>query len=569
MTMGRITRSKTKKIASRATLDLCLETPINISANSEDEPIMEPTTPMKGEKDRENAANLLATPPGSIEKKQRVQQVTIIDTTPVKNSIALDGSLPSPCPSPLPQDNRDSLSPKKLIFGKNSLYSRTKAVLQRSTETVTNKEDGSLPTRKLQYLQILEFLNRNMEAHKSSSLYITGPPGTGKTAQVDSILKSSFLPIIPKHSQNQSIPKLSSHDLNNVSLYQLPSGKIQQVAVTSINCIALTNPSSIFTRIYEAFHKQTFNTNIPSTPVKTMHALQQFMEQYAQTTTFIVVLDELDKLVHPSITNVHSTKILFELFLLSRIPTVNFLLIGIANSLDMKDRFLSRLNLRQDLLPETLIFQPYSSDEMFQIIMDRINLVDPNESVFNPMAIKFAAKKCSGNTGDLRKLFDVLRRSIEIVELQILSDMKKNLNSNNTVLTKVGLPHIAKVFAQFMNSSSTKSRIGKLNMQQRIVLCCLVHRQKIDIFQSHCSLDDAYDYYYQLLKRKDSLIPLKRNEFLEICNALETNGVVTIFRGKTQGRTKHSIKMIKTTVDDKEFDEEINKMDLLKSLLIH
>ena len=95
----------------------------------------------------------------------------------------------------------------------------------------------------------------------------------------------------------------------------------------------------------------------------------------------------------------------------------------------------------------------------------------------------------------------------------------------------------------------------------------LVHRQRTDIFQSHCSLDDAYDYYVKLLRRKDSLTPLKRNEFLDICNALETCGVVTIFTGKSSGKTKHLVKMVKATIDDKEFDDEISKSDLLKSFL--
>lgn len=500
------------------------------------EEIPMPSTPKKA---RTRNITMLMTPPTTGCKKQRIQE-------PI-----------TPC-----------ASPQRLVFGKTSAYSRTKALLQRSSGLFT-ETDGCLPTRQIQHSKILSFLNDSIGNHKSNSLYITGPPGTGKTAQIDAIIRDRFLPLVLPApvgaAQPCSPPTISG--LTNSSSYQLPDGTVETVAVSSINCIAINDPSAIFNKIYTSF----VSGSDSGSTVKTMSDLQRFMESHSKNTTFLVILDEMDKLVHSTSNDTHSTRTIFELFLLAKLPTIRFVLVGIANSLDMKDRFLSRLNLRQDLLPQTVVFHPYTSDEMFEIIMNRLKRVTSKEEdcVFNSMAIKFAAKKCSGNTGDLRKLFDVLRSSIEIVELQMIASKLKDKDSNSSSITKVGLPHVAKVFAQFMNNSSTRSRINKLNMQQRLILCAIVHREKTDIFQTHCSLDDTYDYYVNLLKNKDTLTPLKRNEFLETCNALETCGVTTIFQGRSRGKTKHTVKLIKSSIDEKEFEEEMSKMEILRRFITH
>ncbi|CCE63443.1 hypothetical protein TPHA_0E03530 [Tetrapisispora phaffii CBS 4417] len=545
------------------------------------EEVAVPTTPKKSplkKRLKRNNTNELRTPPRSVSKKSKnvFMDPNNIFITPVKMKLPVNESKPSLMVTP-------RASPQKLVFGKNNLYSRTKALLQRSSGMLT-QADGSLPTREKEYAQLREFLDENISAGKSNSLYITGPPGTGKTAQIESILRDNFhkivLPQLNVMGERPVAPEINE-DLENLSYYTLPNGDIKAVATISINCIALANPSVIFNRIYNSFVKKHPNDK---KEVRTSLDLQTFFEKYSSEVTFMVVLDEMDKLVNSAISNdVTSTKIIFELFLLAKLPKTNFLLLGIANSLDMQDRFLTRLTSEQDLLPKTILFHPYTADEMYQIIMNRLKTLknDLQEQeeycVFNEMAIKFAAKKCSGNTGDLRKLFDILRSSVEILELEMIAAAKsespflKSHTNNTTVggntLKKVGLPHIAKVFTSSMNNSSTKSKISKLNMQQKILLCTLMHREKSDIFQTHCTLDDAYDYYTKMLKAKNSLAPLKRNEFLESCNALETCGVVNIFEFKKHGKTKYFGKMVKTSVDIEEFETEITKVDLLKSFL--
>ncbi|SCV03329.1 LANO_0G03488g1_1 [Lachancea nothofagi CBS 11611] len=461
----------------------------------------------------------LVTPPGSPEKCMKVKNVKV------------------------------SASPKRLNFGPGSAYSRTKAVLQRCSKVDLGPQP-CLPTRDAQYSEIMSFLKQSIRSEHGDSLYVTGPPGTGKTAQLDLIMREKFQTLVLEQPNLQP-----DQGLLNTSFFKTSNTTYQSVAMVSINCIAISNAESIFAKIHYSFAKQ------PSQFARNADDLQEFMKLHPNT-TFVVILDEMDKLVTSTLQDTNATRHIFDLFLLAKMPHLRFVLIGIANSLDMKDRFLSRLNLRQELVPQTISFAPYTAEQMFEIVMQKLKTLDM-EPIIQPIAIKFAAKRCSGNTGDLRKLFDILRSSVETVELESM----KNRRLAGASVNKVTLAHVAKVFSTLHNNFSTKSRISRLNMQQRLVLCSLVHRERSEIFQTHTSLDDAYEYYTKLLHQKDTISPLERNEFLEICNALETCGVVSIIQGKSSGKTRHVVKFIKANVDEKEFSDEISKLASLKTYL--
>lgn len=470
-------------------------------------------------------------------------------------------------------------SPEKLQFGSQSIFLRTKALLQKSSELVNlNSSDGALPARTAEYEQVMNFLAKAISEHRSDSLYITGPPGTGKTAQLDMIIRQKFqsLPLSLSTPRSKDVLRHTNPNLQNLSWFELPDGRLESVAVTSINCISLGEPSSIFQKIFDSFQ----DLNGPTLQIKNMQHLQRFLEPYHKKTTFVVVLDEMDRLLHANTSETQSVRTILELFLLAKLPTVSFVLIGMANSLDMKDRFLSRLNLDRGLLPQTIVFQPYTAEQMYEIVIQKMSSLPT--IIFQPMAIKFAAKKCAGNTGDLRKLFDVLRGSIEIYELEkrfLLSPARGSLNSAQVPLTpttspvkksypepqgKIGLNYIAKVFSKFVNNNSTRTRIAKLNIQQKLILCTIIQSLKLN---SDATIDESFDHYIKAITKTDTLAPLQRNEFLEICTILETCGLVSIKKTKCKGKTKRFVDKIDVDLDMREFYDEMTKISILKPFL--
>jgi len=67
--------------------------------------------------------------------------------------------------------------------------------------------------------------------------------------------------------------------------------------------------------------------------------------------------------------------VLYTMFEWPALPNSSLILIGIANSLDLTDRTLPRLQTRPNFRPQILNFPPYSKDEMIEVITKRLSEV--------------------------------------------------------------------------------------------------------------------------------------------------------------------------------------------------
>src|SRR5579859_3001473 len=104
-------------------------------------------------------------------------------------------------------------------------------------------------------------------------------------------------------------------------------------------------------------------------------------------------------------------------------PNSKLVLIGIANSLNLPDRFLPRLKGKK-AEPKRLSFHPYTTQDIVTIISTRLQSLDPTcESLpmMDPKAIELCARKVSAASGDLRMALDMCRRAIELVESEELA----------------------------------------------------------------------------------------------------------------------------------------------------
>lgn len=86
--------------------------------------------------------------------------------------------------SPMRKEDNKNSAIKKSLWPANNIYQDAKKALHSTTPE-------TLPGRQKEFEDLRVFINEHLEEKKSGSLYISGPPGTGKTACLTLILEKA------------------------------------------------------------------------------------------------------------------------------------------------------------------------------------------------------------------------------------------------------------------------------------------------------------------------------------------------------------------------------------------
>merc|ERR1711974_171156 len=125
-------------------------------------------------------------------------------------------------------------------------------------------------------------------------------------------------------------------------------------------------------------------------------------------TMTLLVLDEVDQL------ETKDQAVLYTVFEWPALEGSRLVLCGIANSLDLTDRVLPRLQVSPAYKPSLLHYPPDSKQHIMDIITARLQ-EGARDVTGNPVittrAIAFLAGKIASLSGDLRKALDVCRRA--------------------------------------------------------------------------------------------------------------------------------------------------------------
>lgn len=378
----------------------------------------------------------------------------------------------------------------------DSIYSRAKALFQRSSSTTHHQ---SLVGREKEAAVLNAFIANSVRASSGSSLYIAGPPGTGKSEQT------------------------------NVSL---ANAEKLPCTTVKINCMIVNNPHHIFHEIYCGI---TGELSIAYHRKKTSADLKELVTR--QKDAVLVVLDEMDCLI------TRNQEILFELFALTTMS--RFVLVGISNSLDFTNKFLPRLS-RNGVEPQLLQFLPYSCDQIRSIIVNKLeslcedkeNLDGAPRGLFHPAALQLCCKKSASTTGDLRNAFDLCYKAIELVENSLKTQGRDLTTYDISNCPQVLLPHVAKVCTY--NALTKASSLSALNLLQKTVLCYLFKFQITNLGQV-VTVNGFYDYY--LTNNNRLVATVNKGEFLEIVQALESSSCVLLVESKLNDLGNHIVKL--------------------------
>ncbi|GLT27255.1 hypothetical protein SLA2020_022690 [Shorea laevis] len=403
--------------------------------------------------------------------------------------------LPSLCKSPVKRlhdsfdrkQNWNPSDPGQMSAVKEALHVST------APQTVVCRED--------EQKRILEFCKTCLEQEKAGSLYICGCPGTGKSLSMDKV-------------KQQVVDWARDEGL------QAPD-------VITINCTSLTNTTEIFSKIADK-HQQKKKTS----PLQHLRDIYSQKQQSSGSKMMVIIADELDYLI------TRDRAVLHDLFMLTTFQFSRCILIGIANAIDLADRFLPRLQ-SLNCKPLVVTFRAYSKDQILRILRERLMALP--YVVFQPQALELCARKVAAASGDMRKALSVCRSAVEMLEAD-MSELSSSLNSsvgeatdkqtppdlevfkrqqNITVTFQVRIDHMAAALSKTFRSPVVDT-IQSLPQHQQIILCSAAKFSRGK--KKDATIEELNKSYIGVCKSAQ-IPPVGILEFLSMCRALSDQGL--------------------------------------------
>ncbi|CEF66182.1 Origin recognition complex subunit 1 [Strongyloides ratti] len=202
----------------------------------------------------------------------------------------------------------------------------------------------------------------------SSAMYISGVPGTGKTASTLQVLK------------------------------ELNGTKKKKFIYCYVNGMELPQPNKVFVEVYKTVFKST-----RISPQNARRLLNEKFLSYENKIPVVILVDELDLLCTKKL------DIIYDIFNWTTNPSARVSVIAIANTLDLPERLLNQ-RISSRLGANRICFQPYDHEQIAKIISKRVE----GTTVISKDAINLASRKVAALNGDLRKALDVVSRATEI-----------------------------------------------------------------------------------------------------------------------------------------------------------
>ena len=238
----------------------------------------------------------------------------------------------------------------------------------------TSRPD-SLPFRDSEKQEMMKFFKEGLRKKGSqTALYITGMPGLGKTACVMEVMKDLGTP---------------GEDFTFIYINGL---KLKAPLEFYSDFVFQLNGSILRPKMAREYLISIFKGDTVENP--------QAMEIEATDKPIILIIDEVDFLY------TKDQGVFYNIFDWIHGQFSNLIIACIANTLDFPDKVLPKINSRMG--KNVLIFKPYSYEEIYKILLERLE----NSSLFNDLALKMVAKKVANFSSDIRKSLHICRKCI-------------------------------------------------------------------------------------------------------------------------------------------------------------
>ena len=328
-----------------------------------------------------------------------------------------------------------------------------------------------LPCREKEQDKIYDYLKKGLlTSGDYSSLYIGGMPGTGKTECVKTVLKK-----LKKDFKNKKCKSFNQIFINGMKI-QTPTAVYRSIYTEIFNNSKGMSIKNFIKNLDEFFRQRENYTNTPEL-------------RDPSNPHIILIIDEIDCLINQKQT------LLYNIFNWTKYPFSKLIVISISNTLDLKVRLEKKISSRMGT--NQIIFAPYDKDALYKIVKFKNAGFD-----FNEDALKIISMKVAAINGDLRRIFQIIKKAKEIFELE-------NKNSKKILITKI---HVLKACNELFNSKLINV-IKSLSFFEKIILAIIVwkikDKQKIKILE----IFDKKNVILNKFNNENEIIKINWEEF--------------------------------------------------------
>nr|POE71379.1 origin recognition complex subunit 1 [Quercus suber] len=239
----------------------------------------------------------------------------------------------------------------------------------------------ALPCREAEFETVYNNLEAAITAGTGACIYISGTPGTGKTATVREVVASLQAAV----SEEQ----------------------LDDFYFVEINGMKVTDPHQSYSLLWEA---------LKGDRVSPAHALEllerEFTTPSPRRVPCVVLMDELDQLV------TRNQGVMYNFFNWPQLRHSRLIVLAVANTMDLPERTLSnKISSRLGL--SRITFPGYTHTQLMTIIQSRLEGI--GQVIVEADAVQFASRKVAAVSGDARRALDICRRAVELAEQENLA----------------------------------------------------------------------------------------------------------------------------------------------------
>uniref|UniRef100_A0A3Q3F5J8 Origin recognition complex subunit 1 n=1 Tax=Kryptolebias marmoratus TaxID=37003 RepID=A0A3Q3F5J8_KRYMA len=319
----------------------------------------------------------------------------------------------------------------------------------------------SLPCREQEFQDIYSFVESKITDGTGGCMYISGVPGTGKTATV--------------------------HEVMRCLQHAADTDEIPPFHFIEINGMKMTDPHQAYVQILQKLTGQKATADHAAALLE-----KRFSNPAPRKETTVLLVDELDLLW------TRKQNVMYNLFNWPTCRHARLVVLTIANTMDLPERVMinrvaSRLGLTR------MSFQPYTFRQLQQIITSRLNKV----KAFEEDALQLVSRKVAALSGDARRCLDICRRATEICELSAAG--------------LVGMSHVMEALDEMFSSAYITAIKCASTQEQLFLRAVIAEFRRLGLEEA--TFQQVF-VQHQALCRVEGLQPVGVSEGLAMCQRL-------------------------------------------------